>query len=218
MPSRRWYDSPVAASDLFVCVGLVSCFVPGCQPPPSPAPAPPAPVEVSPADEPPPEVAPTPNAPTCARAPGWRYERIELPPPFAPTLPKGVETLWFAPGMFDPNADDYFTYAFSLDWDGELAPEPAAVEAWLTDYFRGLMSAVAKARDAEPVRPATVTVSPDGTTAEVIMSDEFTETPEIALSLRRSGDAGCVRFWATAKPTEAVWEALREADSCLCTP
>ena len=62
-------------------------------------------------------------AASCAQAPGWRYERIELPPAFAPTLPPGVETLWFAPGMFDPAAADYFTYVFSLDWNEPLEPE-----------------------------------------------------------------------------------------------
>lgn len=197
---------------------LVALALASCKPEPAPS-SPPA-VEDEPAStevvEDTPEDAPE-AAPTCARAPGWRYERIELPPEFAPSLPAGVETLWFAPGMFDPSAPDYFTYAFSLDWAEEQSPDAAALQTMLTDYFVGLMTAVAgSARSVAPANPATVEVEADGTRATVVMSDEFTQTADVQLTILISGDAGCMRLHATAKPTEDNFAALAEADACLC--
>lgn len=189
-------------------VALVALVV-ACRPDEAPAP-PPATADVPPAEaEPLPESA----TPSCAALPQWRYELIDLPPEFAPSLPAGSETLWFAPGMFKPDAEDYFTYAFSLDWNEAIEPTAAALEPMLVDYYRGLMAAVA---GGDPVREASVRMSEDGSTATVVMSDEFTKTPEIEVSLRISGDADCLRVFATAKPSDAVWSALESADGCLC--
>ena len=191
-------------------LGVLACK-PEAEPPVTPnlAAAP------EPETEPEPPAEPE-TAPTCAEAPGWRYERIELPPEFAPTLPAGVETLWFAPGMFDPAAPDYFTYAFSLDWMDEQAPKPTTLEGWLTEYFVGLMSAVAGSRQAEPVALGRVEVEPNGAKASVVMSDEFTGTPEVQLTILVSGDANCLRLHATANPTPENLAALAAADACLC--
>jgi len=42
---------------------------------------------------------------------GWRKERIKLPPAFAPKMNwKGHEDIRFAPGMFDPKSDSFFSY------------------------------------------------------------------------------------------------------------
>lgn len=186
-------------------------FAVGCRPDQGPA-SPPSPEDTpapSSATPPPPDDP----APSCAALPQWRYEHIALPPEFAPSLPRGAETLWFAPGMFKPDADDYFTYAFSLDWDHPFEPTAAALEPVLVDYYRGLMAAVA---GGEPIREARVRVGEDGKTAVVVMSDEFTKTPEIEVSLRISGDAECLSVFATAKPSDATWSALGSADGCLC--
>ncbi|MEM7393198.1 MAG: hypothetical protein AAF492_12705, partial [Verrucomicrobiota bacterium] len=44
---------------------------------------------------------------------GWFGERIALPTGFAPDMTlKGVEEIRFAPGMFKPDAADFFTYVF----------------------------------------------------------------------------------------------------------
>ena len=41
----------------------------------------------------------------------WGGERIELPPRFAPTLGlKGIEEIRFAPGMFKPESESFFSY------------------------------------------------------------------------------------------------------------
>lgn len=187
---------------------LVACHPSQETAPPTPAPAT-AQAPQSDVATPPTEDAP----PSCEALPQWRYEKIELPPEFAPALPKGVETLWFAPGMFKPEADDYFTYAFSLDWDDSVQPSTAALEPMLVDYYRGLMSAVA---GGTPTREASVRVAEDGKSATVVMSDEFTKTPEITVELRISGDAECLRVYATAKPSDAQWQALESAAPCLC--
>jgi hypothetical protein len=47
--------------------------------------------------------------------PPWKGERLELPPGFAPDLGwTGVEHIRFAPGMFDPEASDFFSYAIAF--------------------------------------------------------------------------------------------------------
>lgn len=77
--------------------------------------------------------------------PGWRTERFSLPPEFAPSMTvRGEADLRFPPGMFKPDAPDFWTYAFV--W--ELAPVPrggldtAALNAQLQLYFEGLARAV----------------------------------------------------------------------------
>jgi hypothetical protein len=93
------------------------------------------------------------QARTCDEKPGHRYEAIELPPEFAPSLPRGREELWFSPGMFKEEAPDYFTYTFSLRFDDVQAP--AQIETILHDYFSGLMGAVAKGKGREHDSSAT---------------------------------------------------------------
>ncbi len=93
------------------------------------------------------------EARTCDALPGHRYEAIKLPPEFAPSLPTGMEELWFSPGMFKEDAPDYFTYRFSLRFDQPQAPDK--IESLLYDYFAGLMSAVAKSKGREHDSKAT---------------------------------------------------------------
>src|SRR5262249_32272032 len=52
---------------------------------------------------------------------GWRTEHFTLPPDFAPDIEvHGVEDLLFAPGMFAPESDSYFSYVLALRFDGEV--------------------------------------------------------------------------------------------------
>lgn len=79
--------------------------------------------------------------------PPWKGERLELPPGFALDLGwNGVEHIRFAPGMFDPEAPDFFSYviAFLLSADGEVS-EGALREELLT-YYRGLSKAVMRGK------------------------------------------------------------------------
>lgn len=53
---------------------------------------------------------------------GWKTECIPFPLRFAPSLAySGFEQLHFAPGMFDPKSENYFTYL--IFWWVEGKPE-----------------------------------------------------------------------------------------------
>lgn len=75
----------------------------------------------------------------------WRGETIDLPPEFAKDMKlKGVEKIRFAPGMFKPDAADFFSYVlvFRLEAEPELTIE--VVERELLTYYRGLATAVGR--------------------------------------------------------------------------
>jgi len=80
--------------------------------------------------------------------PGWKFERIDFPLPFAPDLPlRGFEELRFAPGMYDTESDTYFTYVFAMKLEGELNVDAKFLSSLLESYYRGLCLTVAKDRD-----------------------------------------------------------------------
>jgi len=75
----------------------------------------------------------------------WRFERIDFPLSFAPELKyKGFEELRFAPGMFKPDSDTYFTYIFAMKITDDVTLDATALQSLLETYFRGLCQAVAK--------------------------------------------------------------------------
>lgn len=74
---------------------------------------------------------------------GWRSEVIPFPLDFAPSLAhRGFEEIRFAPGMFDPAAPGYWSYAFVWRTDDEAVLDETALGNELTLYFRGLIAAV----------------------------------------------------------------------------
>lgn len=82
-------------------------------------------------------------APTWPVPQGWRSEVIRFPLDFAPSLPhRGYEDLRFPPGMFDPAAPGYWSYAFAWRTDDPAELDATALAAELTTYFRGLIAAV----------------------------------------------------------------------------
>jgi RNA polymerase subunit RPABC4/transcription elongation factor Spt4 len=84
---------------------------------------------------------------------GWRAETLPFPLSFAPSIAhKGVEELRFGPGMFDPAAARYWSYAFAWRLDDAAQVAPAQLADELTAYFRGLLVAVDadKHRIADP--------------------------------------------------------------------
>jgi hypothetical protein len=106
---------------------LVAC---GTKPPPKHDPPPPPPAVKS-------EPWPTPA--------GWKSETIPFPLDFAPSLAhRGVEELRFAPGMFDPAAPGYWSYAFVWRVEDAAALDAKQLGDELTAYFRGLLAAVDK--------------------------------------------------------------------------
>src|SRR5215467_12394930 len=95
---------------------------------------------------PPAEPTTRPPAPWSVPA-GFRGETIPFPLDFAPGLGhKGVEELRFAPGVFDPAAPGYWSYAFVWRTDDAAALDAAALGGELTTSFRGLTDAVEQAR------------------------------------------------------------------------
>lgn len=165
------------------------------------------------------------GADACARISDWKSEIIELPPEFAPTLPAGQEELRFAPGMFEPTAPTYFTYAFviRLAQPASLAAEPAAIESLLDRYYQGLVAAVARARELTlPLErvDATVTGQAPAFQATVSMFDAFGSGAPLTLHMDVSLTGACLRAAASPQPrTHEVWRLLRDATACLpCAP
>ena len=142
--------------------------------------------------------------------PGWKSERIPFPLEFAPTLAhKGDEELRFAPGMFNPAADDYFSYAFV--W---IVGKDERVDAGkeLPVYFDGLCKAV----DAKVCTPAKASAS------EVQTVDAFKAKKPLRLfydvTTRACGDRQAHIFRVSPQPrVHAVWKTLgKVADSFRC--
>ena len=80
----------------------------------------------------------------------WKGETISLPPDFAPDMKwKGTEVIRFAPGMFDPKSDEFFSYAFvfAVSKDQPLTKEVIQTETLA--YYRGLARSVLKSRGKE---------------------------------------------------------------------
>ncbi len=73
----------------------------------------------------------------------WRKERFSLPPSFAPAMKfKGMEELRFAPGMFRPEAADFFTYVLVFRLTDQPALDQDTLNTELLAYYRGLAAAV----------------------------------------------------------------------------
>ena len=80
----------------------------------------------------------------------WRGERIELPPEFAPDMGwNGIEEIRFAPGMFDPKSDSFFTYVFVFSLPGDQKLTQEAVKKETLIYYRGLAKSVLKSKGKE---------------------------------------------------------------------
>ena len=179
------------------------------------------------------------EAPYTFRAPeGWRSERIPFPLGFAKDLDyKGHEDLRFSPGMFKPDAPDYFSYAFVLWVEGAMSFEPKSLERDLLRYYQGLCGAVAARRKLDlDLSKITVQVTKQdkkgslgGEEAEVRQAriawyDPFVTGKPLTLHLEiwgRSADAGkrsCM--FALASPQEKsapIWEALRKIQAAFRT-
>ena len=85
---------------------------------------------------------------------GWRTETIPLPLDFAPELEyEGLEELRFSPGMFAEIEVDFWSYAFIWWVPEETHFDAERLRLDLESYFRGLMTAVAKAREFDPGEP-----------------------------------------------------------------
>lgn len=98
--------------------------------------------------------------------PAWRGERITLPPGFSPDLGwNGIEEIRFAPGMFEAEAPDFFSYilVFHLAPDSDVSE--AGLKRELLVYYRGLANAVmaGKEKTVDPTGFAITLTKADGT-------------------------------------------------------
>lgn len=156
----------------------------------------------------------------------WRAERIELPPAFAPGLPTGEELLLFAPGMFDADSPEYWSYVFVVRVD-EPVFEGARLGAFLEDYYDGLVSAVAAdagERGAHvPDDPARVqlTRGDEGRYRAVIdLIDAFVTMEPVTLHLRIDTEQreDGAWMWVRASPQAPghdIWRSLDAAAESL---
>ena len=80
----------------------------------------------------------------------WKGERIELPPPFAPEMKlEGIEEIRFAPGMFEPESDSFFSYVFVFAVPGDTELSKEVIQKETLAYYRGLAASVLKGRGKE---------------------------------------------------------------------
>ncbi|HLO96959.1 MAG TPA: hypothetical protein VK171_00075, partial [Fimbriimonas sp.] len=74
---------------------------------------------------------------------GWTAETFGLPPSFAPELPKGSETLRFAPGWRKPGDWGFWSYAFVMSLE-ETTPDKKRIADLLEKYYNGILTMFAK--------------------------------------------------------------------------
>jgi hypothetical protein len=87
---------------------------------------------------------------------GWGTETIPFPLDFAPELDyEGFEELRFAPGMFKPQEEDFWT-CVSVWWvPNSTTINPESLQKDLDGYYQGLAQAVAVDKEYQSEIPAT---------------------------------------------------------------
>ena len=153
---------------------------------------------------------------------GWGSERIALPPAFAPGMPAGDELLLFAPGMFDAEAEDYWSYVFVMRLEqGDMRSDQLAEV--FEQYYDGLIAAVGKERGIEG-DPASVMLLKRGDgdyVANVSLIDAFVtmERIELRAVIRADSsfsDSTYLEVLVSPQPEgHPVWERLEVAVGLL---
>lgn len=73
----------------------------------------------------------------------WKGETIKLPPGFARDMQlKGIEVIRFAPGMFQPQSDSFFSYLFVFAVEKKPTLNAKTLNQEFLAYYRGLSKAV----------------------------------------------------------------------------
>lgn len=134
---------------------------------------------------------------------GWRSETLPFPLSFAPELEyQGLEELRFAPGMFEPDSEGFWTYAFLWWLPLETRLDADGLAADLEVYFRGLTRSVAEERGFDPGEPE--------------VSAELRETPDAGKRDRwLIGKVKTLDAFATREPIELsvsirIWRCAAE--------
>ncbi|SHI24943.1 hypothetical protein [Ferrimonas marina] len=148
----------------------------------------------------------------------WRGERILLPPEFAPQMAqRGIEELRFAPGMYEPEAEDFFSYLFVFQFERREPLTADELEAMLLAYYLGLCQTVAEDNAfACPAESVTLTLDPvlGGYLARLDWVEPFVTGQPQRLYLELtpvSGDSGALLYGAVSpQPLDhALWSTLR---------
>lgn len=158
----------------------------------------------------------------CDAIADWKDERIPMPPEWAPGLPEGYELLRFAPGMYKPDQDDYFSYVFALMWKTSDAPDTEQLTNILDQYYRGLTKAVAAAKKLDiPADDVSVKVTGKvpNFRATVEMYEPFVTGERITLEMDITLGVSCMGAKVSPKARDhAVWTKLATAAACLPCP
>ncbi len=79
---------------------------------------------------------------------GWKSERIQLPPSFAPDMKlHGTEDVRFAPGMFQGKSESFFSYLFVFQLQAKPELTREVLDRELLVYYRGLAKTISKRRN-----------------------------------------------------------------------
>jgi hypothetical protein len=158
---------------------------------------------------------------------GWTPEIIALPPQFAPELPTGVESLLFAPGFRNSDAEDFWSYVFVL-WIDEPAPDAARLDEMLELYYDGLISAVAGAKGedvgSDPAQVDVTRVASGHFEVRMRLIDAFFTFEPIDLRARvdtvaETSERTILRIQASPQPeTHAIWRSLEAAVASIQEP
>lgn len=155
---------------------------------------------------------------------GWRTETLSLPTGFAKDMKlTGFEEVRFAPGMFRPDAEDFFTYCFVFCLPNQTPPNQKVLTEELLKYYRGLAVAVTR-RSGINVKPASFTlkitpVKDSKTRSRAVMTwiEPFaTRRPQtLSLEIESALDSsikGCVlKIAVSPKPHDSdVWKPMRK--------
>lgn len=156
---------------------------------------------------------------------GWRTETIPFPLGFAPELDySGVEELRFAPGMFTPGAEDYWTYAFVWWIPIDTDPGVERLQADLEAYFFGLTRVVARGNGFDPGNPTYEAKlsridegDPGRLRGRVLTFDAFAARKPVELNVRidnvackKQGQRALVFLLSPQAEEHAVWLALKK--------
>ena len=120
---------------------------------------------------------------TFLQAPSeWRYEKLEFPLSFAPSLPlKGYEEVYFAPDWNKEESENFWTYAFAWILEEPIEFQKSTFENYLTTYYDGLMK-VAGAVE-EIATEVTLAATDNGYQGEVKTLDGFFTKKRLLLYL-----------------------------------
>jgi hypothetical protein len=157
---------------------------------------------------------------------GWRSETIPFPLEFAPQLKhRGLEELRFSPGMFKPDAPDFWSYGFVWWLEGEPAPQAEALEREFTLYFRGLSEAAGKGKYSFDISRFKARLHKDGDSivGQIDTYDAFKTGKPITLNARfRAQSCGkntaLLVELSPANPPAQIWNDLNELIAAFRCP